>query len=105
MKQIYQHYLFLSNIFCLSDERVFCHYWPNKKEAVAQFVIPECYIPKVLTLVHDGVLAGHAGKEYTLNVTLYFWPTMSIVRIQVREISSSQGGGSSTCTYAGISPT
>ncbi len=46
--------------FFLSDDRVLCCCWLNKREVVAQFVIPEC--PTVLTLIYDGVLAGHSGK-------------------------------------------
>ncbi len=51
-----------------------------KKEAVVQFVIPECYIPTVLKLVHDGAIAGHPGEESTLTAarTSYFWPTTLI---------------------------
>ncbi len=54
-------------------------YWPNKKEPVAQYVIPECYVPAVLhLLVHDSVIAGHPGRECTLNAARenYYWPTM-----------------------------
>ncbi len=64
--------------FLLSEEKVLCRYWPNKKEPVAQYVIPECYVPAVLHLVHDSVIAGHPGRERTLAAAResYFWPTM-----------------------------
>ncbi len=64
--------------FFLSEEKVWCRYWPNKKEPVAQYVIPECYVPAVLHLVHDSVIAGHPGRECTLAAAResYFWPTM-----------------------------
>ncbi len=62
----------------MSDETALCRYWPSKKQAVPQFVIPECYIPTVLKLVHDAVIAGHPGKERTLARTSYFWLTMRI---------------------------
>ncbi len=64
--------------FFLSEEKVLCRYWPNKKEPVAQYVIPECYIPAVLHLVHDSVIAGHPGRERTLTAAResYFRPTM-----------------------------
>ncbi len=64
--------------FFLSEEKVLCRYWPNKKEPVAQYVIPECYVPAVLHLVHDSVIAGQPGRERTLTAAResYFWPTM-----------------------------
>ncbi len=49
--------------FFLSDRRVSCHYWPSKKQVVAQFIIPECYIPTVLKLVNNVVTDGHPGKR------------------------------------------
>ncbi len=57
-----------------------CRYLPRTKEPVAQFVVPECYVPAVLNLVHDTVVAGHAGRERTLAVAraVYFWPTMRV---------------------------
>ncbi len=53
---------------------------PRKKEPVAQFVVPECYVPAVLNLVHDTVVVGHPGRERTLTATraVYFWPTMRV---------------------------
>ncbi len=49
-------------------------------EPVAQFVVPECYVPAVLNLVHDTVVAGHPGRERTLTAAreIYFWPTMRV---------------------------
>ncbi len=43
-------------------------------------MVPECYVPAVLNLVHDTVVAGHPGKERTLAVAraVYFWPTMRV---------------------------
>ncbi len=47
---------------------------------MAQVVIPEYYVPAVLQLVHDGVIAGHPGKERTLTAARrsYYWPTMRV---------------------------
>ncbi len=80
VRQIYQYYLFLSNIFFLSDERILSAIRLIKKEAVPWFVIQECSIPIVLKLVHDVVIAGYPGKESTLTAarTSYFWPTLCI---------------------------
>ncbi|RUM30633.1 MAG: hypothetical protein DSY32_02035 [Aquifex sp.] len=66
--------------FFLSPDGVLCRYWPLKKEPVAQFVITESYIPVVLKLVHDSVIAGHPGKERTLSAARrsYYWPTMRV---------------------------
>ncbi len=36
--------------FVLSPDRVLCRYWPRKKEPVAQFVVPECYVPAMLNV-------------------------------------------------------
>ncbi len=43
-------------------------------------MIPECYVPAVLKLVHDTVIAGHPGRERTLTAAraVYFWPTMRV---------------------------
>ncbi len=49
--------------FFLSPDRVLCRYWHRKKEPVAQFVVPECYVPAVLNFVHDTVVAGHPGRS------------------------------------------
>ncbi len=64
----------------LSEDKVLCRHWTRKKESVAQIVIPECYVPAVLMIVHDGVIAGHPGKERTLTAARarYFWLTMSV---------------------------
>ncbi len=48
--------------FFLFPDRILCRYWPRKKEPVAQFVVPECYVPAVLNLLHDMVVAGHPGR-------------------------------------------
>ncbi len=66
--------------FFLSEDKVLCRYWSRKKESVAQIVIPECYVPAVLMIIHDGVIAGHPGKERTLTAARarYFWPTMRV---------------------------
>ncbi len=44
---------------------------------MAQYVIPECYVPAVLHLVHDSVIAGHPGRERMVNAAResYFWLT------------------------------
>ena len=64
--------------FFVSQDGVLCRYWPQKTDPIPQFVIPESYIPRVLELVHDMVIAGHPGKERTLSAARksYFWPTM-----------------------------
>ncbi len=51
---------------------------PIKKEPVAQYVIPKCYVSAVLHLVHDSVIAGHPGRKRTLTAAREsnFWPTM-----------------------------
>ncbi len=49
--------------FFLSPDRLLCCYWARKKEPVAQFVVPECYVPAVLNLVHDAVFTGHPGRD------------------------------------------
>ncbi len=43
-------------------------------------MVPECYVPVVLNLVHDTVVASHPGRERTLAAarTVYFWPTMRV---------------------------
>ncbi len=54
---------------------------PHTKETqVTQFVILESYVPVVLKLTHDEVLAGHPGKERTLLAARrkYYWPTTRI---------------------------
>ncbi len=64
----------------LSQDNVLCRSWPRKRKSVAQFVVPECYVPSVLNLAHDTVIAGHPGRESTLTAarTVYFWPTMRV---------------------------
>ncbi len=95
--------------FFLSDERVLCHYWPSKKQAIPQFAMPESYIPTVLKLVHDVLTAGHPGKEHTLTAasTNYFWPTMhiNIDTYVCKCVKCAQRDGALPCTYIRISPT
>ncbi len=59
----------------LSQDGVLCRFWPCKKQPVVQSVIPECYVPAVLTLVHDMLIASHPGKECTFTAARnsYFW--------------------------------
>ncbi len=66
--------------FFLSREGVLCRYASYKRNPVTQFVIPEPYVPVVLKLTHDEVLAGHPGKERILLAARkkYYWPTMRI---------------------------
>ncbi len=66
--------------FFLSQDEVLCRSWAHKRESVAQFVIPECYVLAVLNLVHDTVIAGHPGRERTSTAAqaVYFWPTMHV---------------------------
>ncbi len=52
--------------FFLSPDRDLCRYWFRKKEPVAQFVVPERYVPAVLNSVHDTLVADHPGRECTL---------------------------------------
>ncbi len=71
MKQAYQICPPLFKFF-LSQDRVFCRYWPQKTDPVAKFVITvtESYLLVVLKLVHDVVTAGHPGKECTTEVII-----------------------------------
>ncbi len=64
----------------LVEDKVLSRYWAHKKESVAQVVIPEYYAPGVLQLVHDGVIAGHPGKErtHTSAHKNYYWPAMRV---------------------------
>ncbi len=66
--------------FFLSREGLLCRHAPYKRKPVTQFVIPESYVPVVLTLTHDKVLAGHPGNERTLLAACrkHYWPTMRI---------------------------
>ena len=66
--------------FFLTQDGVLCRYWPHKTDPVPQFVIPEQFVPTILKLIHDEVVAGHPGKERTLAAARrkYFWPTMRI---------------------------
>ncbi len=43
-------------------------------------MVPEYYVPAVLQLIHDGVIAGHPGKQCTLTAarTNYFWQIMRV---------------------------
>ncbi len=40
----------------------------------------ECYVPALLNLVHDTVVAGQTRREGTLAAAraVYFWPTMRV---------------------------
>ncbi len=42
--------------------------------------MPDYYVPAVLQLLHEGVIAGHPGKERTLTAARrnYYWPTMRV---------------------------
>ena len=57
-----------------------CRYWPQKANPVPQFVIPMVYVPVILKLVHSVGVAGHPGKERTLNAARakYYWPRMKL---------------------------
>ena len=52
----------------------------HKKDPVSHFVIPEEYVPVILRLVHDEVIAGHPGKERTLHAARrrFYWPRMRV---------------------------
>ncbi len=43
-------------------------------------MIPECYVPAVLNLFHDTVIAGHPERERTSIAArmVCFWPTMHV---------------------------
>ncbi len=47
---------------------------------MSQLVIPESYVPTILHLIHNDILAGHPGRERTLIAARkkFFWPTMKI---------------------------
>ncbi len=66
--------------FFLSRAGVVCRNAPYKRNPGTQFVIPESYVPVVLKLTHDEVLAGHPGKERTFLAARrkYYWATMGI---------------------------
>ncbi len=66
--------------FFLSQEGALCRHLPHKKEPVSRLVIPESYVPTILHLIHDDILAGHPGREHTLIAARkkFFWPTMKI---------------------------
>ncbi len=66
--------------FFLSPGNVLYRYWPCKKDPVAQFLVPECYVPAVLNLVHDTVVAGHPGRKPTLTAArgVFFWIAMHV---------------------------
>ncbi len=78
IKQVSRHYLCLFQKFSCLRTGSCVAIGPAIKEPVAQFVVPECYVPAVLNLVHDMVVTGHPGRERTLAAarTVYFWPTM-----------------------------
>ena len=73
-------YQFLFHNFFLSQDGVLSRYWPHKTDPVAQCVITETYIPMLLRLVHDEVIAVHPGKERILSTARrkYYWPTMRV---------------------------
>ena len=50
----------------------------SDKDPMTQFVITDSYVPRVLELIHDTVLAGHPGKKRTLSAARksYFWSPM-----------------------------
>ncbi len=50
------------------------------QKGACQLVVPECYVPAVLNLMHDTVVAGHPGRERTLAAAreVYFWSTMRV---------------------------
>ncbi len=66
--------------FSYQEKEYFVDMPLTKRNPVTAFVIPESYVPVVLKLTHDEVLAGHPGKERTLLAarTKYYWPTMRI---------------------------
>ncbi len=63
MKQVYRHYLWLFHNFSGLRTGSCVATGPAQKEAVAQFVVPECLVSTVWNLVHDTVVAGHPGSE------------------------------------------
>ena len=66
--------------FLFDQDGVLCRYWQDKRYASVQMVIPEELVPIVLKLEHDAPVAGHPGKDRTLEALRrkYYWPTMKI---------------------------
>ncbi len=66
--------------FLLDQDGILCRYWPEKRYASVQMVIPEELVPIVLKLEHDTPVAGHPGKDRTLEALRrkYYWATMRI---------------------------
>ena len=67
--------------FFLSEDNVLCRRSPcSNRNTLTQFVIPEIYVPVVLSLLHDTAIGGHKGKERTLSAARmsYYWPKMRV---------------------------
>ena len=66
--------------FLINQDGVLCRYWQEKRYSSVQFVIPEELVPVVLKLEHDTPVAGHPGKERTLEAMRrkYYWPSMKV---------------------------
>ncbi len=68
-REIYQTYLncrFLSLSSSCHRKEHCADTYLTKKERVSQLVIPESYVPTILHLINDDILAGHPGRERTL---------------------------------------
>ncbi len=66
--------------FFLSQKGALCRCLLHKNEPVSHLVIPESYVPTILHLIHDDVLAGHPGRERTPTAARnkLLWPTMKV---------------------------
>lgn len=66
--------------FFLSPDGILCRFWPSMRHLVEQYVIPETWVPAVLHLAQDAIVACHTGRESTLSAlrTHYCWPTIKI---------------------------
>ncbi len=66
--------------FSLSPDGLLQRYWPSKRHAVEQYVIPDSLVDTALHLSHDAIGAGHPGRERTLTTlrSRYYWPTMKL---------------------------
>ncbi len=97
IRQIFLRYRFHSNNPSYRKKRSCVVTGQLEKEAVAKYVIQGCYVPAVLQLVHDGVIAGYPGRERTLTAAResYFWDTMRTdIDAQVSEcINCAQHSG------------
>ena len=64
---------------------------PHREPQLAQIVLPHSLRPRLLTLAHHSLLAGHPGQNrlyYTLRLT-YYWPQMSVdIAATVRDCRS-----------------